>query len=212
MQEIGTIFEVIAGQNIKMENQSSNTKPVYILKPADILDSGLIHIGANNHNENSRLNSQALETTYIDETICSKIKPNRFLQKNDVVLVTRGTAFRAGLIVSIETGALALVSQNLMILRPQHDNAHWLVNFFNSSWFNHHYIQVKHASKLKISTAEISRYPLNLPTDQERKAIAEDIIETQDIIQTANKLIQEALALSETKVLHIVKTNTKEPM
>ncbi|MBE0469956.1 MAG: hypothetical protein IBX55_10680 [Methyloprofundus sp.] len=192
MQKLDRLFDIFSGVSfVRSKQVNLDAVKQTVLTPPDltlgnVLDETLI---------------QSIDKVEVKISVPTK----RWLRTNDIVVVARGTTFRAALITAKLKPEQCLAAQSLVVLRPNHAHPEWCVNLLNSDWFNQTYIQKYHTPKITLNIKELSNYQVHNLDDEQRRALADDFYRTREIVKAAQALIASAKHLNEAKLVNQLK-------
>lgn len=193
MQKLDTLFEMFSGFNIaSTKGNDLSPKAATLVKPSDLPCTGLLE--------------EDLIDTIEKVELTTSVPSKRWLRANDILIVSRGTSFRAVLIKAKLKPEQCLATQSLLVLRPNHSHPEWCVNFLNSDWFNYSYIQKFHTPKITLNIKELQNYEVTFPDEAQRIKLANDFYKTKEIVKAAQELILRAKQLNEAKLINLLKT------
>ena len=190
LERISTLFSGVSNK-VYSEKEIPNSKEVILLTGNNLTHDGIISL------------EDAIKVFITDSEKLEKV----LLKENDVILLARGPAIRAG-IVSKEMAAQGVVANaNFIIIRPDESQVkgEMLVAYFNSGYGHNQLMKLSKGAVIQHIPASILKtLEIPVPTNKFQKRIVEIYHASIDAQQSTMELLKQQKKTSNAMILNLI--------
>ncbi len=159
LEKISTLFSGVSNK-IYSEKEIPNSKEVVLLKGNTLTHDGIISL------------EDAIKVYITDNKKLEKV----LLKENDVILLARGPAVRAGIVSKEMADQGVVANANFIIIRPDESQikGEMLVAYFNSEYGHNQLMNLSKAGVIQhIPASVLKTLEISVPADEIQKRVVE---------------------------------------
>ncbi|WP_044414247.1 restriction endonuclease subunit S domain-containing protein [Thiomicrospira microaerophila] len=203
MQTLHQIIKVSSG--IALSKVSDYEAPAYeggfkLIRPQDLAQSMLLTARELAH----------VPYVTLTPTLKAKIKPEHYLQVNDIVISARSTSYQVAMISTVPDKTRLLISNNMICLRPKPDQpeAYAILVYLNSQWFREQVVKKEFPKMINITVKWVKELAFNPPSPEVSRQLKKAVKQYDQLALHNAKLMQCASLRLESQLFD---TNEEKP-